>query len=274
MRYAPPMPQDIRYPRPVTVGREDVCHWVSTGLAMRASSAHELLSSGDHLRFQPRSRQPIPNGRSSFPRGHQLFQSLRECCGSLWQRSCCLHSAADAGLQRRCLFASMIWSSVSCFCKLLDFFGRGVVATEVWDEASDKEDEDRSNKHLSHPSSMVCAASNWSKQALLCSSLRLSLRLPSAIKSCIHFGQLETGLAASLPFPLSVKRTGDRLQCHCGAMRCAIGPSQVNYVALCAAQPPLAGPPHPAWRHKCSNETSIHTILREVVSDSNRHDDD
>ena len=49
---------------------------------------------------------------------------------------------------------------VGCFCKLLDFFGRGVVATEVCDEASDKEDEDRSNKHLSHPSSMVCAAAS------------------------------------------------------------------------------------------------------------------
>ena len=66
--------------------------------------------------------------------------------------------------------------SVGCLCKLLDFFGRGGVTTEVWDEASDKEDEGRSNKQLSHPSSMVCAASNWSNQALFCSSLRLSLR--------------------------------------------------------------------------------------------------
>ena len=49
--------------------------------------------------------------------------------------------------------------SVGCLCKLLDFFGSGGVTTEVCDEASDKEDEDRSNKQLSHPSSMVRAAS-------------------------------------------------------------------------------------------------------------------
>ena len=41
---------------------------------------------------------PSPMGVRLFApqAGQQLFQSLRECCGMLWQRCCCLHSAAAA----------------------------------------------------------------------------------------------------------------------------------------------------------------------------------
>ena len=97
------------------------------GLAMRASSAHELLSmtSGDHLHLQPRSRQPIPNGRSLFSTwastvskkmlwvalAAQLLFALCSCsCGHSTMSSClylsaacasCWTSLAVAALQRK-----------------------------------------------------------------------------------------------------------------------------------------------------------------------------